>query len=159
IGSPGIITLSPAVTVDAASASIAAHFGGATIAIHPLLTFYSRSPDRFWTVFASNTDREGPPRTLAGMSRDTNTLSLDYRDDDRSRLSVTALPQALRIEAVSRLPSEVYSHLNSFCELGLAGVEKPALSFSPCPKLIDVKPMDYPAGRPLRLAYVDAQGG
>jgi hypothetical protein len=42
----------------------------------------------------------------------------------------------------------------------VAGHARLALSFSPCPdQVIEVRPADYPVGRPLRFAYMDAKGG
>ena len=61
---------------------------------------------------------------------------------------------------MARLPHPVFSHLNSYCDLEVSGHRRLSLSFSPCPEtLIEVRPADYPTGRPLRLAYRDAQGG
>ncbi len=65
----------------------------------------------------------------------------------------------IRLETMARLPLPVFSHLNSFCDLEVSGHRALSLSFSPCPgTFIEVRPADYPTGRPLRLAYLDARG-
>jgi hypothetical protein len=126
--------------------------------VHPLLTFVSRSPDRCWTVFSPREDRLGPGRELLGYRRDGDNLLFTYSDDDRSLLRVrpTAVATA-QIEAISRLPRDVYSHLNTFCEIQFAGHRSLFVEFSPCPGTrIEVTHSDYPVGEPARAAYVDA---
>jgi len=101
----------------------------------------------------------GPLRYLTGLSRNAVSVTLDYEDDGRSRLQVSAADNEknVRIEALSHLPYAVYSHLNSFCRLRIFGSGSLALSFSPCPDVVEIKPSDYPAGRPARLAYLDVE--
>jgi hypothetical protein len=51
----------------------------------------------------------------------------------------------------------VYSHLNAFCDVEIRGHRQLALEFSPCPgSLIEVRPFDYPIGRPTRFAFVSS---
>ena len=122
--------------------------------VQPLLSFTSRSPDRCWTSLAPRDLRLGPRRRLladAGV--------LHYEDDGRSTLAVDADEQRATIDAQSELPHPVFSHLNSFCELQVAGHRKLSVSFSPCPDArIEVLPSDYPVGRPARCAYLGADG-
>ena len=123
--------------------------------VQPLLSFVSRSPDRCWTSLAPRTLRVGPRRRLLA-SDDV----LHYEDDGRSTLAVEARDAGVVIEATYELPRPVFSHLNSFCELQVAGHRKLSVSFSPCPDAkIDVLPSDYPIGRPARCAYLGADGG
>ena len=87
---------------------------------------------------------------------------MHYRADYEAILRIDPGPEggSIRLEAMARLPLPVFSHLNSFCDLEVSGHRGLSLSFSPCPEmLIDVRPADYPTGRPLRLAYRDARGG
>ncbi len=129
--------------------------------VSPLLTFYSRSPDRCWILFALRADRIGTRRTFKGMRRIPDGLVLEYTDDGRSMFEVrTSEPETtVQIEAFSELPSAVYSHLNTFTELTIQGKHKLFVSFSPCAeKRIEVTPFDYPFGRPSRLAYLDETG-
>ena len=122
--------------------------------VQPLLSFVSRSPDRCWTSLAPRDLRLGPRRRLMA---DDGTLH--YEDDGRSMLSVEGDDRRVTIDARSDLPQPVFSHLNSFCELQVAGHRNLAVSFSPCPDArIDVLPSDYPIGRPTRCAYLGADG-
>ena len=122
--------------------------------VQPLLSFISRSPDRCWTSLAPRELRVGPRRQLIA---DHETLH--YEDDGRSTLVVVGDDRRVTIDARSQLPQPVFSHLNSFCELQVAGHRKLSVSFSPCPDArIDVLPSDYPIGRPARCAYLGADG-
>jgi hypothetical protein len=124
--------------------------------VNPLLTFISRSPDRCWTSLAPRADREGRRRRL--VQSDEHGL-LHYADDGSSTLSVVGEGSRVAVVARSNLPAPVYSHLNTFCELQLAGHRNLSVSFSPCPEVkIDIVPSDYPIGRPARCAYLGADG-
>jgi hypothetical protein len=125
--------------------------------VNPLLTFISRSPDRCWTSLAPRDARVGPRRRLVQAGADG---MLHYSGDGPSNLWVGSSDD-LRVSVVanSHLPQPVYSHLNTFCELQLAGHRKLAVSFSPCPDArIHVVPSDYPVGRPARCAYLGVDG-
>jgi len=136
-------------------------YGGMELRIQPLLTFHSRSPDRCWTIFAPRRERVMPDRPLLASDQKERTLSFRYggmfpavleaRRDEGSG--------TVYLEASTRLEEPVFSHLNSFCTITVAGVDKLFLSFSPCPdERIEVEPFDYPVGRPARLAYLDDNG-
>ncbi len=63
------------------------------------------------------------------------------------------------VEAITRLDQPVYSHLNSFSDFEIRGHRRLSLRFSPCPGVpIEVRPSDYPIGRPVRFAFVDRDG-
>src|SRR5687768_3699210 len=62
--------------------------GRYVLAIQPMLEFRSRSPDRFWTVFAPSADRTGPTRLLDGFLDRETGVSMTYRDDNRAWLAV-----------------------------------------------------------------------
>jgi hypothetical protein len=110
--------------------------GSVHIALHPLLTFWSRSPDRGWTVFAG----------------------AQPRGDERSTLRVTSPDDTeMHIDAETLVPTAVYSHLNTFTTIEVRGHHRLFLGFSPCPdQRIEVTYMEYPTGRPERFAYMDA---
>jgi hypothetical protein len=83
-----------------------------------------------------------------------------YADDGQSRLRVArpADPRVTEIEALSRFDAPVYSHLNAYCTITSMGHRRLELSFSPCPDArVEVTPFDYPFGRPVRFAYLDAR--
>lgn len=114
--------------------------GGVSIVVSPRLEFGSRSPDGFWTVFA-------PPAKVAVF---------DFVRDERVR-NVSA--GVTSIEAITRLDEAVYSHLNSFSRVSIAGHRRLGLRFSPCPeRTVEVVHSEYPFGAPARLAYLDANG-
>lgn len=159
-GSAQSMRLSDRVTTTMDMQGVVADYGRTAVRIHPLLSFRSRSPDRFWTVFAPRSARRGPPRVLTGVVRDEESVTLSYQDDGLSRLRIDASDPrgAVRIEALSDLPRPVYSHLNSSCQLHISSHGKLALQFSPCREVVEIKPFDYPVGTPARLAYMDAHG-
>lgn len=128
--------------------------------IEPMLTFISRSPDRCWTLFAPPGIRDASARHLISWSQDALEVRTRYADLGDSELRVTPIDEGtVELEAMTRLEGPVYSHLNTFCYLAIEGYEKLALSFSPCAaQRVDVRPMDYPAGRPARFAYLDGAG-
>lgn len=131
---------------------------GLTIRIEPMLTFISRSPDRFWTSLAPDDERDGPRRKLLSARNDASEIVLAYKCDGPEILSIRTLsnePLAIRAIACCELPQPVYSHLNSFTTLYVSGHRRLSLSFSPCEQTrIEVTPSDYPIGRPRRLAFV-----
>jgi hypothetical protein len=152
----------PGIRVHPGDASPTVRAGTLGLAVHPVLRFLSRSPDGCWTILAPPRLRDGPDLVLRSDLREGDRLAFRYRADYEAMLSVAPDPEGrtVLLEAMARLPRPVFSHLNSFCDLEVWGHRRLALSFSPCPgTLIEVRPADYPAGRPLRLAYLDARGG
>ncbi len=150
------IRLRPDVNIHPGDGSANVLAGRAIITVHPLLTFISRSPDRFWTCFAARAAREGPPRRLLGFQRAADDdVELNFADDATSRLQGTIGDNGtLKLHAESLLPVDVFSHLNTFTEVHIAGHERLSISFSPCPaEVIALTPQD---GAPARFAYVDA---
>jgi hypothetical protein len=94
------------------------------------------------------------------LSREDQDDSAVFHYSDYSAVMIPSLDAPGRAEftAFSRLDEDTYSHLNSFCVLTIRGGHQTALAFSPCPDdRIDVFPFDYPAGRPARFAYWDAE--
>ncbi len=96
--------------------------------VQPLLSFTSRSPDRCWTSLAPRELRVGPRRRLLA-----DHGLLHYADDGRSTLAVEGHDARVVIDATSELPQPVFSHLNGFCEVQVAGHRKLSVTFSPCP--------------------------
>ncbi len=152
--------LADGVTVQTSDGRVQIRQGGVyKIDVESLLSFESRSPDRFWTILAPRRDRVSLPRQLKALSRTDLNLTAQYRDDTDAVLHVTtsATGDVVTIDGSTRLERPIYSHLNSYASFTIYGFQKPAVSFSPCAEvLVDVEPFDYPFGRPLRLTYVDA---
>jgi len=159
----GGIFLDSNVMVQASDGSINMRLGTLSISVQPLLTFLNGSVDGCWTIFADPDDRAGPEPRLLSSRRDGErswTASYDFRRQGPATLRVETAPQpeTIAIEATSRLGRLMYSHLNSFCDFEIRGHRRLSLEFSPCPGVaIEVRPFDYPFGRPARFAFLDAQ--
>ncbi len=153
------VDLSDRVRVGLSAGSVSFDLTGGAVSLYPLLTFDSCSPDRFWTIFAPREAQSPPVRQVVGTRLDRGRVLVVYSDAGRSALQVDASAPdgSVRIEALSQLDSPVYSHLNTFTEIHLSGIEKPALSFSPCPGAVEITRSDYPFDRPARLAFIDAE--
>lgn len=129
------------------------------ITVQPLLRFLSRSPDGAPTVLVPASLREGPGPRLIGAATIPDGLDLRYRADYEAALRVEEVDGEVSMESRADLPATVWSHLNSFCDVGVSGHRRLALGFSPCPDArVEVLPADYPVGRPLRFAFMDASG-
>jgi hypothetical protein len=133
--------------------------GRVTLAVQPVLTFVSRSPDRCWTLFASKSERDGPPRRLISLDRDGPSLRLVHRNDLISVTSVALKEQVLEVDSSTHLPNAVYSHLNTFTELTISGHRKLDVEFSPCPgNPIEFRPFQIRGELPGRAACLDRDG-
>ncbi len=148
------------VTLSQRSGSLRVQFGKVNVNVEPLLQFTSRSPDRCWTVLAPRRFRVSPPYEFLGWRRSGDVATLYYANGGPASLSVReATTHAVRIEAQAALAKPLYSHLNSFCRLEVWGHERLSVTFSPCgDRRIEVTYSQYPAGRPMRFAYLDAAG-
>jgi hypothetical protein len=143
---------------DGPIGDVVAPCGRRQIRVNPLLTFLSRSPDRTWTILSP--DPPGSRRRQTGYRETTAGVQAAFVDDGQSTLATLRDADGLGvdIEAISKLPDPVYSHLNTF-----TSIEVPfdaTVSFGPTGALrFPIEPADYPSGRPIKLAYVDAQLG
>jgi hypothetical protein len=147
--------------VHPSEGSLTVRAGSLSLLIEPVLRFLDRSPDGCWTILAPRALRNGPDLVLESVGREDDRLALQYHGDYEAILRVDPGPDGgpVRLEAMAHLPHPVFSHLNAYCDMLVSGSRRLALSFSPCPEaLIEVRPADYPTGRPLRLAYLDAHG-
>lgn len=159
--SPRQVALSESASVYVADGAISHQTGPYILAINPMLSFSSRSPDACWVLFALPHERQGPPRILRAIQRDGSQIGLRFNEDDMSILQVTALvgDRSLEAQSFTRFAKTIWSHLNTFNEMSFTGHTKLSIEFSPCPgERIEVLPMDYPAGRPERIAYLAADG-
>lgn len=109
--------------------------GGITLEVSPLLSFWSRSPDRGWAIFAEQ--RTG--------------------DDVRASFGASMTPGGgLHIDAETVLAEEVYSHLNAFTLIQIRGHRRLFVAFSAMPdQRIEITYSEYPTGKPSRFAYLD----
>lgn len=146
---------SPSFQFQPQSATVTVNHQNTVFKVKPLLTFVSRSPDGFWTVFASRRQRGGSLRQLSQYSSTKTTAVAFYRSDMLQRLTLELPePNQLFIESRTKLTKPIFSHLNSDCHLSIETDKDLFLRFSSSPnKLIKVKPFDYPTGRPARMAY------
>lgn len=151
--------------VQPADGVVSVGIGRVNMTIQPLLTFISRSPDGFWSNLNPHRQRwNGPPHELARHWSIPSGVAFNYVDPSTGESSLSVIADdpdspAATIESITRLDEPVYSHLNTFTELGIYGHRSLAIEFSPCPGVrIDVLPSDYPVGRPARCAYMDGSG-
>jgi hypothetical protein len=154
------ITLAPDVKLDPGDPVVTLLNGRVTLAVQPVLTFVSRSPDRCWTLFASKPQRDGPTRRLTGLARDGETVRLLHRADVESVTDFRPSPAGgIDIDSQTFLPAPIYSHLNTFAELTVSGHRKLAVAFSPCPDArIEFRPFTVRGDLPGRAAYLAADG-
>lgn len=139
---------------DAATGQVSFPCGREHVRVRPLLTFESRSPDATWTALAPP-EAFGPRRQFEAFAKEKNGFRARYADDGESTLVATKDPKGLDIEAVSRLPRPVHSHLNAFSTIYVPF--EATVAFGPTgQERFAVEPDDYPAGRPLRFAYLGA---
>ncbi len=142
---------------DAATGQVSFPCGKEHVRVRPLLTFESRSPDATWTVLAPP-DAFGPRRKFEAFAKEKNGFRASYTDDGVTSLVATKDAKGLEIEAVSKLPRAVYSHLNTFTTIYVPF--ETSLSFSATSatgaEKIALEPTDFPAGGPLQLAYLGA---
>lgn len=151
--------LDPHLWISPGDGSVTVSAGKLRVVVKSLLTFISRSPDGCATILAPPELREGPNLFLRATDQENHRLTLWYQADYEAMLSVTPAvgEEPIVVESFTELEEPIYSHLNSFCDLEVSGHKQLGLSFSPCPEtIVDVLPTDYPSGRPLRLAYLDA---
>jgi len=137
---------------DAASGQVSFPCGKEHVRVRPLLTFESRSPDATWTVLAPG-GAFGANRKFEAFSKERNGFRARYTDDGESTVVATKDAKGLDIEAVSKLPRPVYSHLNAFATINVPF--ETVVSFSPTgEERFTIEPSDYPSGRPMQLAYL-----
>lgn len=133
--------------------------GPLLVELTPLLTFTSCSPDAGWVNFAAPHDRTPPHRMLERISLNGHDVIARYTPEGLLHLAPDDMHNAIDVEAFTALASPIYSHLNTFCELSIAGHKRLAIAFSPCPTAkIDVTYYDYPFGRPATFACLGADG-
>lgn len=118
--------------------------GPAMLLVSPLLVFMDSSRDGFWPGVAPTALEGAPP--LEGARR-------------RAALAVEPLDGGARIEAATEVPAAVHSHLNRYTDVELEGVARPVLRFPAVgPGTFEVRPFDYPRGRPVRFATLLPDG-
>jgi hypothetical protein len=153
------IVLGPEIRLDPGDPVVTLNRGRFTLAVQPLLTFISRSPDRCWTLFASRAQRDGPRRRLIHLEHTPQGVRMVHRDDTTSSMEAGLRDGALEIDASTELSSPIYSHLNTFTELTISGHRKLSVGFSPCTsEHVEFKPFSIRGSAPSRAAYLDRDG-
>lgn len=138
---------------DAFDGTVTVPCGTHQLGVNPVLTFTSRSPDRTWTILAPG--EHGSHRTLARYTKTANGFRAAYNDDGQSSLVGVKSDDRIDLDAVSTLPEPVYAHLDAFTSIDVSF--EATLTFSPTGATrFPIEPADYPSGRPVQLAYVDA---
>ena len=137
---------------DAATGQVSFPCGKEHVRVRPLLTFESRLPDATWTVLAPP-DAFGPRRKFEAFLKEKNGFRAFYTDDGTTSLVATKDAKGLEIEAVSKLPRAVYSHLNAFTTIYVPFETSLSFSATASDKLV-IEPADFPGGGPLSFAYL-----
>jgi hypothetical protein len=139
---------------EAGTGQIVIPCGKGKIRLTPLLSFQSRSPDATWVVLAG-ADELRQRRVLTHYTKTPTGFRASYTDDGESTLVATKDKSGtLDVDAVTQLPSVVYSHLNTWTAIHFSF--EATLSFSPTglATRFALEPADYPSGRPMQLAYL-----
>ncbi len=133
-------------TVDAEKGQISLKRGNLQIRIDPLLTFHTRSPDRWWTMLAPLKWNGRLSRPLASTHKDEDGFYLAYAGEEPARILIKEKKNgSVEIEAWAQLPAPVFSHGNFFCRVRVKNYRKLSISFSPCPQeRIEMQPHSYP---------------
>lgn len=153
---PEPVVLAPWLHVESKPERVTAKLRRVEITVEPRLTFSSRSPDGFWTLFSNA--RPLPSAFVVRGERTAQTLHWQDSQGGSLRVEIKRLGVAM-IEAHTRLEEPVYSHLNSFAGVSITGHRRLGLRFSACPaEVVEVTHSEYPFGAPARLAYRDAYG-
>jgi len=146
---PALTTLPGEVPGDAGTPSeVEAPCGRARLTIKPLLRFKDASDDGFWPLTRSpTTTRAVEPPGLSGPLRNA---SLEVRQVDE---------RTVHLDAATLVPRVIFSHLNTFTELHLTGLNAPSFRFSPTGlQAFAALPFDYPTGRPAQFATLRPEG-
>jgi hypothetical protein len=150
-----LIKLSKEIQAHSDDGRVVLKRGEVILTVQPLMAFTDRSPDRGSTASAEPQDRLPTTRKLLALVRDGARFVMHYKDEDRSTLELALHDGEVELEARSRLPHSIYSHLNHYAEVTIRGHKKLTVSFSPMPqKHIEL----MPPSAPRRFAYLDARG-
>jgi hypothetical protein len=154
------IRVGQGVIIARSDGMIQADVGKLRLAIYPLLSLDARSPDRCWAVLPAR-ERNAPQRELRQLITEPARARLHLTQDGDQILDVRRDGTGpISVDAWTRLPMQVYSHLNTLCEFEIAGHKKLFVAFSPCAdQLIEVKPFEeHSTAAPRRAAYLDDRG-
>src|SRR5262245_53786180 len=129
---PGIVPLGTRTIIDEETGSVRFLAGALRLHADSLLTFESKSPERFWTVFSPLRVRRSAPLSFDGRTTLTDGMRFAYRSEGSTVLDVRETSAGVAGESVSSLGAPIYSHLNSYMWLAIDGHSRLFLSFSPC---------------------------
>ncbi|HEY2747151.1 MAG TPA: hypothetical protein VGL86_21155, partial [Polyangia bacterium] len=153
VGDARVIKLSKDAQVRPGEARVVVKRDKLILNVLPLFNFADRSPDRCWTALAPEGTSKPTNRILAAKVRDGAGWKLYYKDEDASVVDVAVRDGAVQLDAASRLPQPIFSHIDSFAEVAVSGHTKLTVAFSPAP---DKKIELAPATGAARFAYLDA---
>jgi hypothetical protein len=152
---PGLLKLSKDAQLHTDDGRLVVRRDQLVLTVQPLLSIADRSPDRCWTTLAPTEDNRRTIRNLVAVQRDGARWKLSYKDEDRSVLDIGAHDGLIDLDARSRLPAAVFSHVNQSAELTLRGHTKATVSFSAIPG----RHIELPSpNEPARFAYLDGTG-
>lgn len=127
-----------------------------SLELDPFFTVESRSPDRFWTALAPDDTRHSTTWQLLAREASADATRTWWGSDDGAAAVAWRHGDAPTLDASFRLDGPVYAHLATWARARFAAREA-RVRFSPCGDAeIEVRPSDYPEGRPARFAYLTA---
>lgn len=149
---PDRSTLEPA--DQAAQGRLAVEGPGWSLEVDPFFTVESRSPDRSWTVLAPRSQRHSTVWQLHARTSDADAVRTWWRSEDGVGIVAWTPGDPATLEASFTLAAPVYTHLATWALVQL-DAPRARVRFSPCGETeIEVRPSDYPEGRPARFAYL-----
>lgn len=128
------------------------------VTVDPMFVVDSRSPDRFWTALAPPGTRHRTTWEVTHRRDEAETTQLWWSSHDGEAWTSSRRDAGLQVEARVRLREPIYTHLATWAEVVFDAGGQPAhVRFDVCgDRPIEVRVSDYPEGRPVRFAYVDA---
>lgn len=148
-------------TMSTQNAAIHFTSGMFVLEVNAFLNFDSVSPDGCWTLFAPAQGKVWRPPSVQSYVQSPGSATTVRGIIYAGQATMAVLPDdgdgRNEIRVSNTVREFVWSHLNTYTQMSIAGHKRLYLSFSPCPQArIEVMPSDYPFGRPARFAYLDA---
>lgn len=156
----GAVEVGPAV-VDTRTAAVTLRDAGIEVRVQPLLRFWSRAPDRGWTLLARRRERSADTRLRTSFAVTVeHGVRLFAQGVAEHVLDVQPRGTGgVELASWAVLEAPEYAHQCAFASFVVGGIDAPRIELSPAVgQPIGVLPYDYPAGRPARFATLLAPG-
>jgi len=128
---------------------------GYQLQLDPLLRFYARSPDGFWSALHPYGTL---PLPLVGLAPTPAGLLARWGGPHPASLALRRAPRGWDLDARRELRARIDSHLNGFAQAVLLGPPGRWFVDLGVGEPFEVLPSDYPVGRPARLVVLRPGG-